>query len=1027
MTNQRLIANAGSGKTYALTTRMIQLLAQDVPPDKIAALTFTRKSAGEFLSAVFNRLAGAAKDPKKLADLQKEDGLANLDAARCRAILTRLALQIGRLGMGTIDSLFARIARAFPLESGLAEDFAMAGEAEILSARERTLAALFANESSASLSDFIDLLRRINRTHGERDVFKNLLKETKHLHAKFLATPQGSTWGDADAIWEAGCAILNSNHDLRACAFGFRTQMQITSPDLADEHREKWLSWLDETASWTNGMMVSASLKDFFKKLQSLKDEAKTGRQIIANGQGSPKNGRVYFDDDLLVLRQQIIEGILKLEFESLLQRSRSLHALMQKFEESYATLVRSAGLVTFGDITDSLARKAGDEAWRLSAGYRIDQKFDHWLLDEFQDTSRPQWKILETFIEEVLTNPEGNRGFFYVGDTKQAIYSWRGGDPNLFFEIFDEFKSKGYPIEDALPLRESYRSCQAILDFVNKVFGDLDRVKSDLEIPDAIIEKWSSAWTKHIVSPKTCDLDGYAEWVSIPKNVGDDDEEGDAIDRKILQILDATEPWKRGLSCAVLKRDNKAVAALASLLQSKDIPVAVEGKTNPCVDNPLGAVFIAALRLCASPDDKIAAAIVHGFPATLAWGVGDGWKFRRETLASIAQSGFASTIRQWADASDIANEPFLKECAAAFLLAAEEFDSCRKSSDGILDFLRFVENRQTQENEASGVVRIMNVHQSKGLGFDMVIVSGLDKKGGGNDSTNLALGPSASEVKWGVLMPGKELAVHDSLLEAQLKIEEADHKFGEICTAYVALTRAKKALYVLTTTLGANPTAKNFARHLLLQFDADSTSIGKANWYQGHTLEAVTTAPVASASHLFCPPLQGTPKPASPSSLKAQAGEGRGFVSLSREAAELGTEVHEALASIEWLESGSWLSQNISQQAAILVRGFLEKPIAKDVFTKPDQPHNLWRERAFDVTLDGRWVSGVFDRVLVYLSEVGEPTSAIIYDFKTDYGSSAEIEERYAGQMEVYRQAVCKLLAIPSESVSTKIVRIRG
>ena len=1027
MTNQRLIANAGSGKTYALTTRMIQLLTQDVPPDKIAALTFTRKSAGEFLSAVFNRLAGAAKDPKKLADLQKEDGLANLDAARCRAILTRLALQIGRLGMGTIDSLFARIARAFPLESGLAEDFAMAGEAEILSARERTLAALFANESSASLSDFIDLLRRINRTHGERDVFKNLLKETKNLHAKFLATPQGSTWGDADAIWEAGCAILNSNHDLRACASGFRTQMQITSPDLADEHREKWLSWLDETASWTNGMMVSASLKDFFKKLQSLKDEAKTGRQIIANGQGSPKNGRVYFDDDLLVLRQQIIEGILKLEFESLLQRSRSLHALMQKFEESYAALVRSAGLVTFGDITDSLARKAGDEAWRLSAGYRIDQKFDHWLLDEFQDTSRPQWKILETFIEEVLTNPEGNRGFFYVGDTKQAIYSWRGGDPNLFFEIFDEFKSKGYPIEDALPLRESYRSCQAILDFVNKVFGDLDRVKSDLEIPDAIIEKWSSAWTEHIVSPKTCDLDGYAEWVSIPKNAGDDDEEGDAIDRKILQILDATEPWKRGLSCAVLKRDNKAVAALASLLQSKDIPVAVEGKTNPCVDNPLGAVFIAALRLCASPDDKIAAAIVHGFPATLAWGVGDGWKFRRETLASIAQSGFASTIRQWADASDIANEPFLKECAAAFLLAAEEFDSCRKSSDGILDFLRFVENRQTQENEASGVVRIMNVHQSKGLGFDMVIVSGLDKKGGGNDTTNLALGPSASEVKWGVLMPGKELAVHDSLLEAELKIEEADHKFGEICTAYVALTRAKKALYVLTTTLGANPTAKNFARHLLLQFDADSTSIGKANWYQGHTLEAVTTAPVASASHLFCPPLQGTPKPASPSSLKAQAGEGRGFVSLSREAAELGTEVHEALASIGWLESGSWLSQNISQQAASLLRGFLEKPIAKDVFTKPDQPHNLWRERAFDVTLDGQWVSGVFDRVLVYLSEVGEPTSAIIYDFKTDYGSSAEIEERYAGQMEVYRQAVCKLLAIPSKSVSTKILRIRG
>jgi ATP-dependent exoDNAse (exonuclease V) beta subunit len=1021
MTNQRLIANAGSGKTYALTTRMIQLLAQDVRPDKIAALTFTRKSAGEFLSAVFNRLAEAAKDPKKLADLQKEDGLANLDAARCRAMLTKLALHIGRLGMGTIDSLFARIARAFPLESGLAEDFAMAGEAEILSARERTLAALFANESSASLSDFIDLLRRINRTHGERDIFKNLLKETENLHAKFLATPQGSTWGDADVIWENGCAILSSG-PVAPVARQLWDAIQSEHPNLRADAFQTWQTGITLAEQHPYPKPLSEDLKNFFKKLSN---ERSTDDGSIYIPSGNAHAARVFLTPTIRPLRDEMRLAMLKPEFESLLQRSRSLHALMQKFEESYSALVRSAGLVTFGDITDSLARKAGDEAWRLSAGYRIDQKFDHWLLDEFQDTSRPQWKILETFIEEVLTNPEGNRGFFYVGDTKQAIYSWRGGDPNLFFEIFDEFQSKGYPIEDALPLRESYRSCRSILNFVNEVFGKLDRVKSELEIPDATIEKWASAWTEHIVSPKTCDLDGYAEWISIPKNAGDDDEDGDATDRKILQILEATEPWKRGLSCAVLKRDNKAVAALASLLQSKDIPVAVEGKTNPCVDNPLGAAFIAALRLCASPDDKIAAAIVHGFPTTLAWGVGEGWKFRRETLASVAQSGFASTIRQWADASDIANEPFLKERAAAFLLAAEEFDSCRKSSDGIPDFLRFVENRQTQENEASGVVRIMNVHQSKGLGFDMVIVSGLDKKGGGNDSTNLALGPSASEVKWGVLMPGKELAVHDSLLDAQLKIEEADHKFGEICTAYVALTRAKKALYVLTNALGANPTAKNFARHLLLQFGADSASIGNANWYQGHTLEVVATDPVAAA-HPFCPPLQGTPKPASPSSFKAQPGEGSGFVSLSQEAAELGTEVHEALAGIEWFESGTQLSENISQNAEKLVRGFLEKPIAKDVFTKPEKPHNLWRERAFDVTLDGQWVSGVFDRVLVHLSEVGEPTSAIIYDFKTDHGSPAEIEERYTGQMEVYCKAICALLRLSPDCVKSQILCVR-
>ena len=1029
MINQRLIANAGSGKTHALTTRMIQLLAQGVEPRKIAALTFTRKSAGEFLAAVFERLAEAALDPDKLQELQSKEGLAALDSSRCRAMLAQLAAQLGSLGMGTIDSLFARIARSFPLESGLAEDFAMAGEAEIQAARERTLSALFATESTASLSDFIDLLRRVNRAHGERDVFQKLLGLTKSLHAKFLATPKNSTWGDADQIWgKAGCAILNSNNDLAVCASEFSARMQITSPDLSDEYRNKWISWLNETASWNNGTMASASLKEFFNKLQSLKEEARTGRQIIANGQGSPKNGRVYFDDELLDLRQQIIDGILKLEFESLLERSRSLHALMEKFEDSYASNVRSAGLVTFGDITDSLAQKAESknghgETWRTTAGYRMDQTFDHWLLDEFQDTSRPQWAVLKTFIEEALMNPEENRSFFYVGDTKQAIYSWRGGDPDLFFEIFDKYTPA---ISDATPLTQSWRSCQAVLDFVNTAFEDLTSIQVDLDIPPATVEKWQKAWKEeHTTSSKTSKIKGYAEWVAVAKNLGDDDADGDAPDQKILEILQTTQAWKRGLSCAVLKRDNKGVEAIASLLQSKGIEVAVEGKTNPCVDNPLGAAFIAALRVCASPDDKLSQAVVRGFTPTRRWFLENDWNLRNHTLASLAQSGFASTIRLWIELSDLDGEPFLNERAAAFLLAAEEFDACRKSSDGIPDFLRFVENRQTQENEATGVVRIMTIHQSKGLGFDMVIVSGLDKKGAGNDGSNIALGPEAKNVQWGVLMPAKEFAEHDATLRSQLHIQDAESKYSEICTAYVALTRPKKALYVITTELGKNPTSKNFARHLMLKFQSSPHQIGNPDWYQDHDIK-VAYALAVDAPREFCAPLHGTPKPASPSSFKAQAGAGGGFLTLSQEAAELGTEVHEALAGMEWVETTPLQLGNLSIEAANLVRGFLKKPIAQEVFTKPDQPHDLWRERAFDVMLEGHWVSGVFDRVLIHRSGEGVPLSAIIYDFKTDHGIVAEIEVRYAGQMEVYRKAIIKLLGLPSSQVSSKIICLR-
>jgi ATP-dependent exoDNAse (exonuclease V) beta subunit len=75
---------------------------------------------------------------------------------------------------------------------------------------------------------------------------------------------------------------------------------------------------------------------------------------------------------------------------------------------------------------------------------------------------------------------------------------------------------------------------------------------------------------------------------------------------------------------------------------------------------------------------------------------------------------------------------------------------------------------------------------------------------------------------------------------------------------------------------------------------------------------------------------------------------------------------------------------------------------------------------------LDGHWVSGVFDRVVVHGSDDGMPLSASIYDFKTDHASVAEIEERYAVQMEVYRKAVCRLLSLSPDCVKSQILRVR-
>jgi ATP-dependent helicase/nuclease subunit A len=1020
MKNQRLIANAGSGKTYALTTRMIQLLAHDVCPTKIAALTFTRKSAGEFLSALFERVALAASSPRHLDELRGREFLEHIDAEKCQNILVSLSKNLGRLGMGTIDSLFARIARAFPLESGLAEDFNMAGEAEIQSARERTLAKLFASESSASLNDFIDLLRRATRTTGERNVFEGILRESASMHDKYLSTPSGVAWGDPLTIWgHAGCEILKSG-PVSPAADQFFSAVLDTHEAFSEQAKTILQNGIEHLKALDSGARLNGKMLEFVRKRLCAENE--TGFLRIT----PKKEGWLELNPRVRQTRLQLLHSVLKKEFEAMLERSASLHKLMNKFEATYASSVRDAGLITFGDITESLARKEGDLAWLSTAGYRIDQSFEHWLLDEFQDTSRPQWKILKTFIDEVLMDEEGRRSFFYVGDTKQAIYSWRGGDPDLFFDIFEDINKHQEVICDADPLNESWRSSPPILDFVNKTFADLSTLQEPLGIPAVTIEKWSLAWEEHIPSPKTRHLPGLAQWISVPKNEAGDDENSDPQESKILEILDSIQPWKRGLSCAVLKRDNRGVESVAALLQANGIPVAVEGKTNPCVDNPLGVSVLAALRFCASPDDTLSEAIVKGFTETSAWGLENPHAFRSKTLDQLAANGFASTLSGWIGALNLENEPFLKHRGAAFLLAAEEFDASRGPSDGIPEFLRFIEYRQSQENEATGVVRVMTVHQSKGLGFDMVIASGLDKSGGGNDGTSLELGPSPKDVQWGVIFPSMDFAEQDPVLSKRLALDIADRKYGEICTAYVALTRAKKALYVLTTKLAENSRSTNFARHLLLQLGGESVVIGNENWVDAYAIESSKVEECESMP-VLPQPCRGTPRAISPSSFKSASQEVHTDSGVSLHAADLGTEVHEILSKIEWFYGALPSMARASEEAMLLVERLLNHAFGKEVFCKPYVPCDVWRERSFDVMIQGSWVSGIFDRVVVERDETGGAVSAVIYDFKTDHGSISEIEAKYVGQMEVYRNAAAQLLSIDQSAITTRIVPLRS
>ena len=139
-----ILASAGSGKTYALTNRFVELLASGAKPERIAALTFTRKAAGEFFDEILKKLAGAARDDAVAKRLAAEIGVPALRAADFLRLLRGMTDAMHRLSLGTLDSFFARVVRAFPLELGLGGEFEILQEHAARLERRRVLRRMFA-------------------------------------------------------------------------------------------------------------------------------------------------------------------------------------------------------------------------------------------------------------------------------------------------------------------------------------------------------------------------------------------------------------------------------------------------------------------------------------------------------------------------------------------------------------------------------------------------------------------------------------------------------------------------------------------------------------------------------------------------------------------------------------------------------------------------------------------------------------------------------------------------------------------
>ncbi len=754
-------ASAGTGKTFQLSNRFLGLAAAGHPPDHILATTFARKAAGEILNRVLLRLAEAADDPKGQADLARDLKLPDLDAARCIQILRSLIDRLHRLQISTLDSFFIQMASSFGLELGLPPGWRIVEAIEDEQIRREAIQQVLNHKPS---SDSAQLVRLLGKGEASRSITEEIAEIVKDLYEVFrdtAATPD---------VWR----MLSHAKELDAA--GLRDALtQLESLPLLDGKR-----------------LNTAKAKDLEKALAGdwvgfisagLACPLMAGEQTYSRQQIPAAFAAAY---------QPLLEHAKAVLVNQLANQTEGTSRLLDRFHAAYQPLKLTHRALRFDDVTHFLAAALADGRLQ-DVGYRLDAGIAHLLLDEFQDTSLAQWSVLRPFANRV-TMPEEKRSLFCVGDVKQAIYGWRGGSSELLNSLGSEL-----PRLEEAALTTSYRSAPVVIDTVNRVFSGLATNGALGDFPQAA-KAWCEQFTEH-TTVRTA-FPGQCRLLTAPAGEG----RRNSKDQQIATLEYAAAVVARnaaehpGRTIGVLVRRNKAVNRLIYELRETHHLFASQEGGNPLTDSPAVELVLSLLAMADHPGDTIARFHVAHSPLGKAIGFtdhADGAAAQRMATAlrdSLLADGYGPTIYGWV--KSLAPECGRRDVSRLLQLVemAYTFDDGKIRRPD--EFLRQARERSVEDPMAAPI-RVMTVHQSKGLQFDIVVLPQLDeplvgrppKLVVGRDSPT---GPIRRVCRYANEQLQKRLPAEFQ----QVFTERTQQNVSEsLCLLYVAMTRAVYAL----------------------------------------------------------------------------------------------------------------------------------------------------------------------------------------------------------------------------------------
>lgn len=1070
--HQAISASAGSGKTFQLAHRYIRLLASGVSPDRICALTFSRKAAGEIFDNIVGYLCRAAASDEGAEETGFHAGVNGVSRAGFMRMLKGFVSSLNRMHVGTLDSFMIGVVRAFPTELGIGPDFQVMDNdgAAAKDVRNQVLSRIFNSGEldSGAQREVMEAFKLATFGSEEKAIGSQFDKFVSGNREFYQLLPESAGWGLPASIWKNGCEWMVAEQ-FDPVAAGENLAGLVEESGWSDPRVSgKWRSFIRAAAGMRAGSPWSNDLDYIFDRLSGVLPAMKEGAAELK------LYGKNYtLDAPFCSACLALLKHVVSCNLEGSIRRTAGIYRVLDAFETYYDDMIRRQGSLTFNDaqylLTESnaysrgalMSRMAQSEG-RLYIDYRLDCRLDHWLLDEFQDTSDLQWSVLQNLADEIIQDSTGERSFFYVGDIKQAIYSWRGGNARLFGAILDRY---GERVEER-KLAESYRSRPAIIETVNEVFRDT----SQTGLPEGAVKRWSGIWQEHCSARHLAGNPGYACILEPPCDDGETKPSADDRYGAVADILNVIDPIGCGLSAAVLVRSNEHGRAVVDRLRREcNMPVVHEGHST-ILDNPVVAVLLSLVKAASHPGDLLAWRHLQMSPMGKLLEA-DG--IARESISAtilgqVGELGFQGMLKHWGDLLEESGnlDDFGRLRLDDLLAAAGEFDST-----GVMDadgFLRFAEAHQAHELAAEQAVRVMTVHQSKGLGFDVVILPDLQNKAmtsAGPVDMMASRGGSTGQVEWVLKSPKRSVMQIDETLAGCLQQLDDDACFDALCVLYVAMTRAKEALYIVTGFPGKTSKSMNGAAFIKSQLAGKTNptegigdielvgkqytllhEVGDRRWFSGIRMDQELKASEEKeieADFASKDSIRVKLTPVEPSAHEDMLMPAARLFSVeNRDVLDFGNAIHSLFEHVEWIGDldaealiREWrpppgLSEQVKND---VIKQFLHSVSTGDVkqaLARPEGACLLWREKGFEIVVDNEWVSGAFDRVTIERDCNGSISRITLLDYKSSIVENDNDLRRktrqFKSQLDLYATALSKILDVPESTIHRQLLFTR-